>query len=208
MTKTIEDVWKHVSNKITNKVNNVWEDLEAMIIPVDADGNFMAPIKCSDKPEYEGDSYSMIRSLCWTTELLPTGTFAYVCPARARQAPTEMDPTDDPNDWADLIKTLPFTHVLTMSVVNPIGYDPVTDEVSPNIEHGVWWVERNEFEALPVGEEGPYGAGQLPVALGSLSFKWAVDNNQLGAISNDMREAIELARQSMEKAKAVFNRVR
>lgn len=207
MTKTIEDVWKHVSNKITNKVNNVWEDLEAMIIPVDADGNFMTPIKCSDKPEYGGDSYSMIRSLCWTTELLPTGTFAYVCPARARMATASMNDVD-PDDWGDIIKDLPFTYVLTMAIVNPMQYDPETDEVQPQIEHGVWWIDRNEFEKMPDSDDNHPHAGELPIALGSLSFKWAVDNNQLGSISSDMREAIELARQSMEKAKAVFNRTR
>lgn len=195
MAVTLEDAWKHVSNKIANKVNNVWEDLEAMIIPIDTDGNFMKPISCTDEPEYNGDSYDMIRSLCWNTDLLPTPTFVYVCPARARQL--DADPGDVEN-IQEIIKNLPYKYILTVSLVHPMKYDEEQDTWLPDIDHGVYWVDKNTFERMPTdGKEN----GQLPLALGALSFKLAIDRGLMGDVSKELGEALELARESFEKVK-------
>lgn len=195
MAVTLEDAWKHVSNKIANKVNNIWEDLNAMIIPVDADGNFMKPIVCTDKPEYNGDSYDMIRSLCWDTDLLPSPTFLYVCPGRARQL--DSDPGDVEN-IQEIIKNLPYKYILTISLVHPMKYVEDEDTWVPDIDHGVYWVDKNTFERMPTdGKEN----GQLPLALGALSFKLAIDRGLMGDVSKELGEALELARQSFEKVK-------
>lgn len=205
MAVTMEDAWKHVSNKIANKANNIWEDLDPMIIPIDADDNFMKPITCGDQPEYGNDSYDMIRALCWNTDLLPTGTFLYVCPGRSRELTKELaEELEGLDNAAEVVNKLPFKYILVLSLVHPMKYVEEEDTWTPDIESGVYWVEKNEFQHMPSDADDK---GQLPMALGALSLKWAIDNDAIGEVGRKLGEALDLTREAFEKARSAFGDV-
>lgn len=205
MAVTIDDVWKHVSNKIANKVNDVWEDLNPMIIPVDNDGNFLAPIDSESRPEYGGDTYSLIRALCWNTELLPSATFVYVCPARIRRldAPMAEASQRSPEELRRMVESAPASSALLISLVHPIEYVEGRDTWRPRVDNGVWWLERNEFEYMPNTNEDD-DEGQLPIALGALALKWAIDNGKMGDFGNQLKRSMELAEEARKLAQQAF----
>lgn len=148
---TIQDLYKHVANKIANKVSDPWNDLWATIIPIDANGNFCEPISSMDKEEYEGDIYTLIKHLCFNTEVLPTHTYGFFSPGYKR----------DPDTKERIGKMISFALV----------HDPTT------IEYMLWDLEDNSVgDAFQDGDANGY-TGELPIALGALSFKWDIDND-------------------------------
>lgn len=171
MTPTVQDLWSHISNKIANKVGNPYEDLLATIIPIDEDGKFCAHISAHDKPEYNGDSYDMIRALCFTTELLPTKSFGYMCPAIARDPET-----------GEVAKT-----IISFALVIEHG----------NVVFGYWDLDTNEVEYMDKEEDQGY-KGELPIALSALSLKWELDRGGLGEVGDAMRDALKAAEKARE----------
>lgn len=208
MTTTIEDVWKHISNKIANKVNNPFEELFAMVIPIDTEGNFCKEIN-SDCDEYEGDSYTLLRKLSENTSLLPTGTFAYACPARVRQidAAEAEGKTDD-----ELRAMAKPREILMVSLVHEITADEEGNPTDVIIENGVYWIDDNTFSELPKSingytEDGEETSGQLTVALGALGLKWSLTNDRLGELGRMLNESLELAKKALEQAETAFNKL-
>ncbi len=176
MTPTVQDLWSHIANKIANKVTNPYEDLLATIIPIDQDGKFCGHITADDKPEYNGDSYDMIRALCFTTELLPSKSFGYMCPAVARDPET--------GEVAKII----------ISFALVIEHD--------NLFFGYWDLGTNEVEYVDQTEKGL--AGELPIALSALSLKWELDNGGLGEVGDAMRDALKAAEKAREAINKVI----
>lgn len=176
MTPTVQDLWSHISNKIANKVVDPYKDLLATIIPIDENGKFCAHITADDKPEYNGDSYDMIRALCFTTELLPTRSFGYMCPALAR----------DPESGEVLMTIISFALVVEHG----------------NVVFGYWNLDTNEVEYMDDEQSKEY-AGELPIALSALSLKWELDNGGLGAVGDAMRDALRAAERARDALKKV-----
>lgn len=164
---TIQDLYKHVANKIANKVSDPWDDLWATIIPIDADGNFCKAISSMDKEEYEGDVYSLVRQLCFNTEVLPTHTYGFFSPGYKK----------DPDTGDRKGKMISFALV----------HD------SMNIEYLLWDLDDNSVgDPFVDGNEEGY-SGQLPIALGALSFMWDIDHdvetNELAKITKQLFES-------------------
>lgn len=206
---TIHDVWKHVSNKIANKVNDPFEDLFAMIIPVDTDGTFLSQIS-SDCDEYEGDSYVLLRRLLRKTDLFPTGAFAYVCPAK-------ISVVKDADEYAQVKAKAaagedPRRKVLMMSLVHPITINEETGLPSDIVmENGVYWLDTNTFEEMPKTingmRDGEEDQGNLPMALGSLALKCAIDKGYLGELGEALARSLALAEQSLNEAERIFSSI-
>lgn len=176
-TATPQDLWSFISNKIANKVSDPYEDLMAMIIPINEDGTFCDPIASHDKPEYNGDSYDMIRALCFTTELLPTKSFGYMCPAVAR----------DPETGEVVKKIISFA----LCVEHGVTY------------FGYWDLDTNDVEYIDPTDE-PY-QGELPIALSALSLKWELDRGGLGEVGDAMRDALKASEKAREAINKVVN---
>jgi hypothetical protein len=208
---TIDDVWKHISNKIANKVNDPFAELFAMVIPVDTEGNFCKEIN-SDCEEYEGDSYTLLRKLSKTTELLPSGTFAYACPAKIRQVDLAGRNADeiDAEELEELRASTTPTQVLMINLVHAVE---AKDDGHPGdmvIESGVYYIDENRFEALPTlvngsDDQGQDSKGPLTIALGALALAWALSNDRLGDVGRMLKESLDLAKKSLEQAEAAFN---
>lgn len=207
---TINDVWKHVSNKIANKVNDPFDELFASVIPIDSDGNFLGLID-SNCEEYEGDSYVMLRRLLRKTHLFPTGGFVYMCPAKISIAKTAEEATtlraralagDDQR-----------RKVLMLSLVHPIGVNEETGMPADVVmENGIYWLDTNEFQEFPPTvngqRDGEEDQGALPMALGALALKCAIDNGSLGEIGMRLNNALTLAEKSLAEAESIFESLR
>lgn len=205
---TINDVWKHISNKIANKVNDPFEDLFAMVIPVDAEGNFCKEID-SDCEEYEGDSYVLLRKLTERTHLMPSGTFAYACPARVRHLNVEEA---EKMDAAEILAKTEPRQVLMISLVHEIqaNHDGTTNDVI--IESGVYWIDDNTFTEMPktvngLTDDGNEVEGSLTTALGALALKWSIDNDRLGDLGRVLKDSLEMAKRSLEQAEEAFKKL-
>lgn len=170
-------LFEHVSNKIANKYNDPWDDMWPMIIPVGTDGSFVTPIT-SDNDEYDGDSYVLIKKLCFTTDKLPTGSFGFICPIKARSV--------NPDKGETLETATPMLGIVVGAINGP-----------EDMQFGIWNLETNEFMDMPEGE----GDGQLFQALGALAFKWQIDNGQLGKAGEMLKRSMELAEESANLAK-------
>lgn len=212
---TIQDLWKHISNKIANKSNDPFDDLFATIIPINEDGTFGTEIS-SLCDEYEGDTYTMVRRLLQNTDLLPTGSFAYFCPAKAQVVDdasevghfeeTGVRPSFIDKDGNDTRKKL-----IIMSIQRAITIDRVTGEPEDVVmDSGTWWIDDNRFEELaPVvnGNESETGqiGGSLAIAFGALAFKWAIDHDTLGEIGGVLKDSLEIRRQAAKQAVDALN---
>lgn len=172
----IQDVWKHISNKVANKVSNPFDDLYAAIIPIDENGEFTEVISSMDG--YEGDSYTLIIGLIHDTDKLPTANFAYYCPGRKRNVETgEVE-----------------SHSIIFALVN--GHE--------NVVFGMWELETNKVEYFEEDSNQEFG-GELPIALASLALKKQIDSDQMGEIGKLMKESLQLAEASKNKVMEVLN---
>lgn len=207
---TINDVWKHVSNKIANKVNDPFDELFASVIPIDSDGTFLDLIS-SDCEEYEGDSYVMLRRLLRKTDLFPTGGFAYLCPAKMSIAKTEEE--------AITLRARALAgddqrrKVLMLALIHPVGINESTGMPADLVmENGIYWLDTNEFQEFPTTvngqRDGEVEQGALPMALGALALKCALDNGSLGEIGMRLNNALTMAEKSLSEAEAVFESLR
>lgn len=207
---TINDAWKHVSNKIANKVNDPFEELFASVVPIDKDGNFLGLIS-SDCEEYEGDSYVMLRRLLDKTHLLPTGGYLYLCPCKVAVT-TSMD------EYANLKEKArrgedTRRKALVLALVHPITLNEETGMPADVVmENGIYWLDTNEFDELPPTVNGSTGdneeTGTLPMALGALALKCSMDNGTLGEIGMRLAKALALAEQSLSEAEAIFESIK
>lgn len=197
---TLNDVWKHISNKIANKVNDPFEELFASVIPIDRDDNFLDVIS-SDCAEYEGDSYVLLRKLVDKTHLLPSGGFVYFCPAKVTQV-------DIDQETGKQVDTREKRKCLVISLVHPIvATDGTGYPSSVVIDNGIYWLDTNEFQEMPPtinGEQDGQEVGNLPMALGALALKCALDNGSLGDLGVRLLKALAKAEESLAEAEAVF----
>lgn len=177
----IEQVWKHVSNKIANKVSDPFDDLCAAILPINEDGTFGTPISSSDNG-WEGDTYKMISELIGMENTPMTEHFGYYCPILKH----------DPEDEKTIIgRGIVFAHVN--------GHE--------NLSFGIWDLDENEvtyFTEEETSEETP--AGALIVALASLAMKIEIFTDKLGEMGQVMKEALLLAKESQEKVAAAASK--
>lgn len=209
---TINDVWKHISNKIANKVNDPFEDLFAMIIPIDEEGNF-GPAISSDCEEYDGDSYTLLKKLTHSTNKLPTGTFAYACPARIMMVSSEEEAFEMHKKMVET-GVDPRSKALVMTLVHAITVDESSGLPSDvRMDNGVYWIDGNRFDVLPSTingevEGGEAETGGLTIALGGLALKWSLDHGKLGELGVKLGRALETAEKSMNEAKAAFDQLR
>jgi hypothetical protein len=174
----VHDLYEHVSNKIANKYNDPWGDMWPMVIPVDTDGSFVTPIT-SDNDEYESDSYVLIKKLCFSTEKLPTGSFGFVCPIKARSITIDNGGTPETEE--------PTLGIVVVAVNSP-----------EDMGFGIWNLSTNEFMEMPPDSDGD---GALLDALGALAFKWQIDNGKLGTAGEMLKLSMELAEKSAQLAK-------
>lgn len=198
---TLNDVWKHISNKIANKVNNPFDELFASVIPIDRDDNFLDVIS-SDCAEYEGDSYVLLRKLVDKTHLLPSGGFVYFCPAKVTQV-------DIDQETGEQVDTREKRKCLVISLVHPIvAVDSNGWPSNVIVENGIYWLDSNEFQEMPPtinGEQdGQEISGNLPMALGALALKCALDNGSLGDIGARLLKALAKAEESLAEAESIF----
>lgn len=177
----IENVWKHISNKVANKVSDPFEDLHATVIPI-VDGEFGELIS-SFTDEYEGDSYVMLKKLA--TEDVPRvpSTFAYFCPAKKRDTETG--------------------DVVANAVIFALVDKPMVEGGS--ISFGIWDLNTNEVD-YNRGDDGEEWAGELPIALAALSLRAAIHNDEMGELGQVMKEALELAKESFLKFQEVMEK--
>ena len=207
---TINVVWKHISNTVANKVNDPFEELFASVIPIDRDGNFLDLVN-SDCEEYEGDSYVMLRKLLRKTDMFPTGGFVYFCPAKITVAETQDEALSI--RARALVGDDPRRKVLMIALVHPISADPETGLPADVVmENGIYWLDTNEFEVFPSTvngqRDGKEEQGSLPLALGALALKCAIDNGTLGEIGVRLNSALTLAEKSLSEAESIFESLR
>lgn len=177
----IEDVWKYISNKVANKVNDPFEDLHATVVPI-IDGEFGEPISSISQEDWEGDTYLMLRDLA-TEEVARVGsTFAYFCPGKKRHPDTN--------------------EVISLTIIFALIKNPST------VEFGVWDIADNKVEFMREEEDGESWGGELPLALCALSLRAAIDNDELGELGQMMKEALKLAKESFLKFQEVMEHTR
>lgn len=122
--KTVRDLWRYIDSHITNKVNDIWGDCWAQIIPVLPNGEFGTPISSQDTTP-NSDPYELVSYLMQNTSMLPTDEFGFMVPGRMR------DPETD-----EVVDT-----TLVIAMVSG-------DEIS----YALWRSGENKFEELPDGE--------------------------------------------------------
>lgn len=173
----IEDVWKHVSNKVANSVNDPYEELVATILPINDDNTFGTPISSADN-DWEGNTYAMISGLIAMDNPPMTEHFAYYCPGINR----------DPED-----KDVILGHTLLMAVLN--GHE--------DMSFAIWNIEDNEVTYFTEEETDEVtSAGALVVALASLAMKIEIFTDKLGEMGQVMKEALILAKETHDKVTA------
>lgn len=174
---TIEEFWKHLSNKVFAKCHDPHLELFSSVIPIDVDGNFLDPIS-SDVEPYCGDPYSLLRDLA-TSRIseLPTKSFGFFSPGWMRKLDMNID-EDDPR-FPQLMENAERIQMFAFMLVT--DYE--------NIDFGVWNMEDNTIDLKIDGET----AGQLAASLKALSFGWVAQNDidSLGEMAGPIREAME-----------------
>lgn len=176
---TINDLWSYISNKIASKVNDPFDELNGILIPIGKDGSFGTP-KYSD--EYE-NVYDWISHLCQNTHEFETPSFGFMIPGWKRDIET--------NERAGQI----ITFVLVKS------YD--------KMQVGVWDLQTNEVIMADEREaEDAHGDGPLPMSLGALSVGIEIEHGGMGEAGKLMREAKAMVMRGNELAAKAFEMLR
>lgn len=177
MVPTLQELWKHLSNKVFIKYGDPHDELFASVIPIDMDGSFMDAIS-SDTEEYGGDPYDLLRDLATRRmDELPTKTFGFFAPGWMRAVPTDID-ADDPEFESKMMSSTERTKMFAFVLVND----------HENLDFGMWNMATNEVTF----EMGEGGGGRLADYLKALSFGWSAVNDieSLGELAGPVQEAM------------------
>lgn len=170
-TVTIKDVWSYISNKIASKVNDPFEELNGIIIPVRKDGTF-GEVITSD--EFD-DVYDWLAHLCREAGSFETSSFGFMIPGWKKD-PETMERVGQ---------------IVTFMLVN--SYE--------DMQVGVWHLDTNEVDYMPLqNESNEWKTGTLPMALGALAVGIEIELGGFGKAGSMMREAKRLMARSNEIA--------
>lgn len=123
--KTVRDLWRYIDSHITNKVNDIWEECWAQIIPVLPNGEFGTPISSKDNTP-NADPYELVSYMMQNTDLLPTDEFGFMVPGKLRDPETN--------------------EVVSISII-------VAMVGGSEASFGLWRSDENKFEELPENGE-------------------------------------------------------
>lgn len=168
---TARDLWSYISSNITNKVNDPFEEINGVIIPVKRNGSFDTPIKSDD---YE-NVYDWISHLCSNTDPFETPSFGFMIPGWKR------DPETMERDG----------QIITFILVK--SYE--------QMEVGAWMLDTNELHFLSEeAEYNDPSDGPLSMALSALSVGIAIERGGMGQAGALMRKAKRYHKRANELA--------